>query len=76
MSVFVYVLGECYVCRRVFAFNGELVPSLELNGRREPFCPDCIARANVKRVANGLDPIVPLPGAYEPEELGDGELGE
>jgi hypothetical protein len=30
-------------------------------------CLDCVVHAvNPIRIANGLDPIVPLPGAYDP----------
>lgn len=61
------VLGACYGCQRLFTFNAARVPSLTIQGTREPFCRDCLARANITRRANGLDPIVPLPGAYDPE---------
>ena len=64
-----FVLGECYHCRRLFTFNAELVPSVTINGRREPFCADCVELANPVRIANGLDPIVPHPDAYEPGEV-------
>jgi hypothetical protein len=64
-----YVLGECIGCHRVFTFNADRVPSLTVNGTREPICIDCVHRVNPRRVANGLAPIVPLPGAYEPEEV-------
>jgi hypothetical protein len=63
-----YVLmhGTCYGCKQLFSFHPNLVPSLTIGGTREPFCRSCIERANPTRVANGLAPIVPLPGAYEP----------
>lgn len=60
--------GACYGCGQLFGFNPVKVPSLRVNGVKEPFCLACIERANPKRVANGLAPIVPAPDAYEPCE--------
>lgn len=65
-------MSPCYQCKRVFSYNPHFVPSLTVYGTREPFCRDCIERANPIRVAKGLEPIVPHPQAYEPlpeEEL-------
>lgn len=62
------VVGECFGCGRVFAFSAERVPSVVVDGVRQPICPDCVERVNPTRVANGLEPIVPLPGAYDPDE--------
>jgi hypothetical protein len=69
MSGYVYVYGACIGCGRYFYFSAERVPSLRINGAREPVCQACVDRVNPRRVANGLDPIVPLPGAYEPGEV-------
>lgn len=69
MTGFMYVIGACYGCGRTFTFNAEKVPSLTIEGTRQPFCQTCIDIANPIREANGLDPIVPLPGAYEPQEV-------
>ena len=63
----VFVLGECIGCRRLFSFSPSRVPSIPINGTREPVCRDCVERVNPRRLANGLDPIVPLPGAYDPD---------
>ena len=68
MTGYMFVIGECFGCKRVFTFNADHVPSIPINGTREPVCADCIARANPKRIENGLDPIVPHPMAYEPGE--------
>ena len=65
-----YGMGACYCCRRPFTFNVHLVPSIKIDGVRQPLCRDCIERANPKRIANGLEPVVPHPDAYEPEEEG------
>ena len=57
--------GPCIGCRRVFGFNPVRVPSITINGNREPICRDCVARVNPMRVANGLPPIEPFPDAYD-----------
>lgn len=67
-------MGACFGCKRVFTFNPMRVPSVPIKGSKQPICADCVARVNPMRKANGLAPIVPLPGAYEPCE--EGELGE
>jgi len=58
--------GLCIGCRQPFSFNPMRVPSIRVNGSREPVCLPCIEEANPRRIANGLEPIVPLPDAYEP----------
>lgn len=62
------VIGYCFGCKNMFTFNAERVPSIPINGVREPVCETCVQRVNPMRIANGLDPIIVLPGAYEPEE--------
>lgn len=64
-----FVLGECVVCRRLFSFNADRVPSVVVNGTREPICRACVERANPLRKAKGLPEIPILPGAYEAEEV-------
>ena len=75
---YMYVIGACFGCGKLFSFNADHVPSVRIDletgqpsptGSREPVCADCIARANPERVANGLEPIVPHPLAYEPEPV-------
>ena len=64
---FWFAYGPCICCATRFGFNPDRVPSSsELTGKREPICASCVALINVKRAANGLALIVPLPGAYEP----------
>jgi hypothetical protein len=75
---FITCIAPCFICKMPFSFNPDLVPSLTiLNGRqvdpgtpggvKEPFCLDCITKANVIRNAKGMPPLVPLPGAYDPQ---------
>jgi hypothetical protein len=69
---YVYATSECFGCKKVFNYNPVKVPSIRIDGVREPVCAACIERANPRRIANGLEPVVPLPGAYDPcleEEL-------
>jgi hypothetical protein len=58
--------GSCIGCGRIFSFNPMRVPSVTINGSREPICEACVERVNPLRKANGLEPIVPFPDAYEP----------
>jgi hypothetical protein len=65
---YVGVLGNCVACGRLFYFSPTKVPSLIIAGEREPVCASCVEWVNPIRLASGLDPIVPLPGAYEPDD--------
>jgi hypothetical protein len=60
--------GACFGCGRIFSYNPVRVPSITSpkTGSREPICQACVDRANPRRIANGLPPIVPHPEAYEP----------
>lgn len=69
---YVFATSYCIGCDRLFTYNPHRVPSLRVNGEREPVCRDCIEIANPQRVANGLEPFKIHPEAYEPmpeEEL-------
>ena len=74
---YVFCHGQFFSCKNLFGFNPELVPSIRVNsqgqadpnGSKEPICASCIARVNPKRIANGLEPIHILPGAYDPQEV-------
>jgi hypothetical protein len=69
---FVLCTAACAGCGRFFPFNPNKVPSIIVDGVKEPVCKPCIDAANPKRVAAGLQPFVIQPDAYEPlpeEEL-------
>jgi hypothetical protein len=68
MSGYMMGMAKCFGCGKPFWFNPHRVPSIIVDGEREPVCADCVERANPQRIANGLEPIVPLPDAYEPSE--------
>jgi hypothetical protein len=58
-------VGSCINCGRFFAFNPVKVPSIRVNGEREPICKLCILEANPLREQKGLAPITYEPDAYE-----------
>ena len=62
-----YVFGysACAKCGLLFSYNPRRVPSVRVNGVREPLCRHCIDRNNLKLIEKGLQPFEPLPGAYE-----------
>jgi len=68
MSGYVMAIGPCFSCGRIFGFSVERVPSLVVDGTREPICRDCVDTANILRAKTGMPEIVPLPGAYEADE--------
>jgi hypothetical protein len=59
-------MSPCFGCGRIFAYNPTHVPSIPINGVRQPICLDCVHRANPARIKNGLRPIIPHRDAYEP----------
>jgi hypothetical protein len=63
---YAFVIGSCVSCKRTFTFNPVRVPSIRVNGVREPVCRNCIEEANPKRVALGLEPFIIQPDAYDP----------
>lgn len=63
--------GPCICCARPFGFNPSKVPSIRINGVREPICKGCVDQANPLRAAHGLPPIEVHPDAYEPQSEED-----
>jgi hypothetical protein len=63
-----FAIGPCVRCRRIFEFNPDRVPSLRIHGEREPVCRECFEHLNKIRIDAGLDPWTMLPGAYDAEE--------
>jgi len=62
---YISIIGQCYSCGKPFHFHPNLVPSLRINGVREPICKDCVDRANPIRKKKGLPEITYEPDAYE-----------
>ena len=68
-----FASGRCHGCDRLFTFNPHLVPSVRAGeaGLRKPIRASCVELANPLREERGLEPIRPLPGAYEPASEAD-----
>lgn len=64
----VVAISPCFGCGNPMSYHPHKVPVIVHNGRREPVCQTCVDVANPRRIANGLEPIIVLPGAYEPAE--------
>lgn len=56
--------GPCWSCKRLFTFDPDKVPSIVVEGVKQPLCRSCVDRANALRKENGNPLIHPLPGAY------------
>lgn len=74
--------SRCYGCGQMMSYNPMRVPSVRIKdgrpdpeGKREPICRSCIERVNPRRIANGLEPIVPFADAYEPCDESDLDWG-
>lgn len=63
------VIGFCIACKRKIGFNPHKVPSLMVNGHREPLCESCANRWNQLHPENAR-PI--QEGAYQ--EFDENEL--
>lgn len=62
-----FVIGDCVACKSLITFNPDHVPSLRVNGVREPLCKACFDRWNeLHRVSKGLPPEPLHPEAYSP----------
>jgi hypothetical protein len=72
VSGYVLAFGGCISCHRPFSFNPHKVPSIRIDGVREPVCLSCMEEANSRRVAAGDPPHRIEPDAYE--ALPEGEL--
>ena len=58
-------MGTCYACKQPFAFNPNKVPSIRIDGVREPVCGHCMELVNKRREEMGLPPHTIHPDAYE-----------
>jgi|10_taG_2_1085330.scaffolds.fasta_scaffold00172_21 hypothetical protein len=64
MSGFIFIHGECISCKTFISFHPHKVPSLPVNGKREPLCIRCFHKWNEIHRPN--DPVQLKEGAYEP----------
>lgn len=65
---YAFMVGTCVGCGRIFSFNPLRVPSVRINGVKEPVCRDCAGWINRAREATGLKPFEIPADAYEPVE--------
>jgi hypothetical protein len=47
---YAYCTSACFGCGRLFSYNPVRVPSIRVNGNREPICQTCVDRVNPQRV--------------------------
>ena len=63
---YAFVHSACYGCGRLIIYNPHRVPSIRVEGKREPLCRDCVDKVNKGRIKNGLEPKPVHPDAYSP----------
>ena len=55
---YMMVVGACVSCRAFITFHPDFVPSIRVEGEREPLCRACFTRWNeIHRVSKGLEPL-------------------
>jgi hypothetical protein len=64
---FMIAIGRCVACGNTFAFNPNKVPSIRINGEKEPICRPCIERANALKREKGIPEFEIPKDAYAPE---------
>ena len=61
------VFASCAACKAPLMCNPTRVPSIRVNGVKQPICERCFNRWNeIHRTSKGLPPEPLLDGAYEP----------
>jgi hypothetical protein len=61
-------IGECFICHKTVSFHPDRVARIHIDDYRKPICRECVESANLRRKANGGEPIRIVPGAYDPQE--------
>jgi hypothetical protein len=62
---YMFAIGDCAACGNRMGFNPDRVPSIRVNGKREPLCRSCAERWGEIH----HQPVNIHPHAYEPEEV-------
>jgi len=63
MNGYAFCVGQCCNCGGMITFNPVRVPSLRINGERQPLCEDCARKwIGLHPEANATIP----PDAYQP----------
>ena len=63
---FVFFTSACARCGGLVSYNPVRVPSVVINGAREPLCRACVEWANPIRAARGLPTWPIYADSYEP----------
>ena len=73
MTGYYWAMGTCVACGSTISFNPDHVPSIRVDGKKEPLCRGCFSQWNqIHRVSKGLEPVALHPRAYELQP----EIGE
>ena len=67
---YVLMTSACISCGNIVTYNPMKVPSVRVNGKREPLCRTCADRLNDEFEKRGKERVPIQPDAYEacPEE--------
>jgi hypothetical protein len=63
--------SPCVRCGRIFGFNPHKVPSIRVNGQREPVCEGCYHVLAAIQKDRGMEVLPLSPDAYEAIEEGE-----
>jgi hypothetical protein len=66
MTAYALAWSPCVQCGTLMSYHPHKVPSVRINGVRQPLCETCVKRANPLRRERGLEEIPIQPGAYDP----------
>ncbi len=66
---YMFAVSPCLCCKQPFPCNPDKVPSLTVDGTREPICSACMEQANAKRVEMGIEPHPIHPEAYGVQQV-------
>lgn len=72
---YVTVFSTCYTCNGFMSFNPNKVPSLRINGERQPLCEACANKYNATRKKMGLPTTEIDPDAYGSADEDEVEWG-
>ena len=63
---------HCISCNALMCCNPDRVPSIRVEGKREPLCLACFNKWNeIHRTSQGLEARTPHPSAYGAQYVGD-----